>query len=370
MIKKINFSDVNPITSRQTLLIKKEIIKLINKKDFILGSAVLDFEKNFSKMSRTNFSVGCASGTDALILALMSLNLQKEDEVIVPGLTYISTGLSVLLNNNKLVFADIDNSSGLISIESVKKKITSKTKAVIPVNLYGQKVNLEKLRKAVGKNIYIIEDSAQSHFAFTKNNKKVTSDTIPYASCYSFYPAKNLGAYGDAGLITTNNKKTYNKLLALRNLGSVKKYDHFLIGLNSRLDTIQAVVLKNKLKTILNLNQKRREIARYYDKQLNNIHEIKLTKTDQGSSRHLYVIRTKNRDKLIYHLSKKGIDCIIHYPYSLNKLKAFRNRIKKVQLKNSERWANECLSLPIHPNMKILQAAKVVKEIKKYFKYN
>jgi dTDP-4-amino-4,6-dideoxygalactose transaminase len=370
MIKKINFSDVNPIRGSHILSIKRDIFKIIDKKDFILGSAVKDFEKIFSKMSKTNFSVGCASGTDALNLSLMSLNIKKDDEVIVPGLTYISTGLSVLLNNNKLVFADIDNNTGLISIDSVKKKITNKTKVVIPVNLYGQKVDLQKLRKAVGKNIYIVEDSAQSHFAFTGKNKKVTSNKIADASCYSFYPAKNLGAYGDGGLITTNNKKLYNKLLALRNLGSIKKYDHFLIGLNSRLDTIQAVVLKNKLKTILYLNQKRREIAHYYDKKLCHISEIKLTKTNEGSSRHLYVIRVRNRNKLIKHLSKKGIACIIHYPYSLNKLKAFRNRIKKVKLKNTEMWVKECLSLPIHPNMKIAQAAKVVTEIKKYFKYN
>ena len=156
----------------------------------------------------------------------------------------------------------------------------------------------------------------------------------------------------------------------MRNLGSVKKYDHFLIGLNSRLDSMQAIVLKNKLKTILYLNQKRREIARYYDNQLSSIREVKITKTNEGSSRHLYVIRVKNRDKLINHLSKKGITCIIHYPYSLNKLKAFKNRIKKVKLKNSEMWAKECLSLPMHPKMKILHASYVVREIKKYFKYD
>ena len=148
-----------------------------------------------------------------------------------------------------------------------------------------------------------MEDSAQSHFAFEGNSKKITSNRIADTSCYSFYPAKNLGAFGDAGLITTNNRSLYKKLIALRNLGSVKKHQHFLRGINSRLDTVQSVVLNTKLKSILLLNEKRRKIANHYDQLLHQVKEIKLTKTNKGSTRHLYVIRCKKRDKLIYYLA-------------------------------------------------------------------
>ena len=370
MINKIKFTEVNPIKVNEIRRIKKDIFNTIKNGDFILGGNVKKFEKNFAKLAKTKFAVGCASGTDALTLSLMSLNLNKNDEVIVPGMTYISTGLSVILNNYKLVLVDVDSQTGLICLESLKKKLTKKTKVVIPVNLYGQRVDLKKLQKVVGKKIHIIEDSAQSHFAFEGNTGKIINNNIAIASCFSFYPAKNLGAFGDGGIITTNNKSVYSKLLALRNLGSVKKNKHVFIGMNSRLDTIQATVLLNKLKTILNLNAKRRKIGMLYDKLLKNIKQIKLTKTNKGSTRHLYVIRTKSRDKLINYLSKKKISCQMHYPYSLSNLPAFNKKLKKTNLKISESWAKECLSLPIHPNLKETEAKRVVYEITKFFKAN
>ena len=376
MPKIVNFSEVNPISNKQRIKINNEINSVVNKRDFVLGGAVNIFEKKFSKLSRIKYSVGCASGTDALLLALMVLNLKKNDEVIVPSMTYISTGLSVLLNRNKIVFADINNDTGLISIDSVVKNITKKTKVVIPVNLYGQKVNLEEIRKKISKKIFIIEDSAQSHFAYSCHNcrivinnkccKKSRNENFADISCYSFYPAKNLGAYGDAGMVCTNNINFYKKLLSLRNLGAVKKNNHKIMGLNSRLDTIQAVVLKNKLETILKLNDQRRKIGHIYDKSLKNIKQIKLTKTNPGSARHLYVIRIKNRDELIKYLKRKNIFCQIHYPYSLNKIKYFKNSTK---LEFSESWAKECVSLPMHPNLSKNEVFRVVDGIKTFFGY-
>ena len=379
MTKSINFTNVNPVNNKDNSLIRNEIKKIIDSNDFILGRVVKKFEDNFSKLSQINYSVGCASGTDALILALKSLNLKKHHEVIVPAMTYISTGLSVLLNNNKLVYADIQNDTGLISINSIIKNITKNTKAVIPVNLYGQKIDLKKLRSSISKKIFIIEDSAQSHFAYSCFNcidkkinnccKKEKNDRYADISCYSFYPAKNLGAYGDAGLVATKNKKIYKKLLSLRNLGSVKKHKHDMLGMNSRLDTIQAAVLNIKLKSVLKANENRRNIAKIYDKKLNTIKQIKITKTNPGSSRHLYVIRTKYRDKLVKYLLDKKISCQIHYPYSLNKLKPFIKYAKKNRnLKNSEKWSKECLSLPIYPELKSSKINLVVKEIKNFFK--
>ena len=379
MTKIINFTNVDPIDNKDISIIKNEIHKVIKKKDFILGNSIKNFESNFAKLSQIKYSVGCASGTDALILALKSLNLKKKDEIIVPAMTYISTGLSVLLNNNKLVYADIEKDTGLISLDSILKNITRNTKVIIPVNLYGQKVNLKKLRKCIGKKIFIVEDSAQSHFAYscfncsvkTRNKccKSEKNDKYADISCYSFYPAKNLGAYGDGGLLSTKSKKLYKKLLSLRNLGSIKKHDHNLLGMNSRLDTIQAVVLNRKLRLILKINEKRRKIAKIYDENLKEIVHIKITKTKPGSARHLYVIRTKNRDALIKHLYKNKISCQIHYPYSLNKIKPFKKLAKKnINLKNSESWAKECISLPIHPKLHTNQAYRIVKEIKNYFK--
>ncbi len=379
MIKKINFTHVNPITSKEIFLIKKEISKIINKKNFILGEEVRKFENNFSKLSKIKYSVGCASGTDALILALKSLELKSSDEVIVPAMTYISTGLSVLTNNNKLVYADINNDTGLISIDDIIKKITKKTKVIIPVNLYGQKVDLKKLRSRIGSKIFIVEDSAQSHFAFScfncpnKDKKKCCqkerNDRYADISCFSFYPAKNIGAFGDAGLVSTNNQKLYKKLLSLRNLGSIKKHEYDYLGINSRLDTLQAVVLKQKLRSILKLNQSRRKIAKIYDNNLDKIKEIILTKTKPGSTYHLYVVKTKKRDSLQRYLKSKKIYCQIHYPYSLNKLKPFKKYIKNTKLRNSEQWSRECISLPMHPNLQINQVYRVVYEIMKYFKY-
>ena len=378
MTKLINFTHVNPIRAKEIFLIKKEISKIIDKKNFILGEEVKKFENNFSKLSKIKYSIGCASGTDALILALKSLELKSSDEVIVPAMTYISTGLSVLINNNKLVYADINNDTGLISIDDIIKKITKKTKVIIPVNLYGQKVDLKKLRSRIGSKIFIVEDSAQSHFAFScfncpnKDKKKCCqkerNDRYADISCFSFYPAKNIGAFGDAGLVSTNNKKLYKKLLSLRNLGSVKKHEHNYLGINSRLDTIQAVVLNKKLGSILKLNNIRRRLALLYDEKLKTVPEIKITKTKPGSTRHLYVIRTEKRDSLMKHLLNKNILSQIHYPYTLNKLKPFiKFNKKKKFIKNSEKWSNECLSLPMHPELKIKEINKVVKEIKNFF---
>jgi len=294
-------------------------------------------------------------------------------------MSYISTALCASLNNNKIIFADIDDETGLISFESIKKKLSKNTKVIIPVNLYGQKVNIRLLRKIVGKGVFIIEDSAQSHFSsichHCKNSdhascfKREKSHKYADLSCYSFYPSKNLGAYGDAGIITTENSNLYKKLLILRNLGAVKKNHHQYKGLNSRLDTLQASVLLEKLKYTPMLNNYRRKISAYYDVELDFIDNIKLTITDPGSSRHLYVIRVRDRDKLAKYLIKNNIPVQFHYPYSLNKTGALSRKVKRVKLFNSEKWARECISLPLHPYMSINEAKRTVNFIKKYFHY-
>ena len=375
----MKFTDVNPFNKKIQKKINNSILSTIKKGDFILGKNVKIFEKKFSRLSGSRYAVGCATGTDALLLALKSLNLKKKHEIIIPGMSYISTGLCAALNNNKIIFADIDDETGLISLESIKKNISNNTRVIIPVNLYGQKVDIKLIRKVVGKRIFIIEDSAQSHFSSSCHDcnyadhslcfKREKSHKYADLSCYSFYPSKNLGAYGDGGLLTTENANLYKRLLVLRNLGSIKKNHHQYEGLNSRLDTIQASVLLEKLKYTPLLNNYRRKISTYYDEELAYIDDIKLTSTDPGSSRHLYVIRVKDRDKLVKYLKKNKILVQFHYPYSLNKTGALSKKIKKVRLNNSEKWAKECVSLPLHPNMSINEAKRTVNFIKKYYRY-
>ena len=379
MSKLIRFTDVNPFNNKIQKSINKSILDTVRDKDFILGKKVKKFEKEFSKLSNSKYAVGCGTGTDALLLALKSLNLKKKHEVIIPGMSYISTGLCAALNNNKIIFADIDDDTGLISFKSIKKNISKNTKVVIPVNLYGQKVDIKLLRKVVGRRVFIIEDSAQSHFSSSCHDcnntdhsscfKREKSHKYADLSCYSFYPSKNLGAYGDGGLLTTENSNLYKRLLVLRNLGSIKKNYHQYEGLNSRLDSIQASVLLQKLKYTPLFNNYRRKISTYYDEELAYIDNIKLTSTDPGSSRHLYVIRVKDRDKLAKYLRRNKIPVQFHYPYSLNKTGALSKKIKKARLSNSEKWAKECISLPLHPNMSINEAKKTVNFIKKYYRY-
>ena len=313
----MKFTEVSPFNKKIQKIINKSIIRTVNKKDFILGKNVKKLENRFSRMANAKFGVGCATGTDALLLSLKSLNLKKNHEIIIPGMSYISTGLCAALNKNKIVFADIDDETGLISLKSIKK-ISKNTRVVIPVNLYGQKIDIKLLRKIVGKRIFIIEDSAQSHFSSICHNcnktdhiscfKKEKSHKYADLSCYSFYPSKNLGAYGDGGIITTESSSLYKKLLILRNLGSVKKNLHQYEGMNSRLDTIQASVLLEKLKYTPLLNNYRRKISTYYDEELSYIDKVKLTVVDPGSARHLYVIRVKDRDKLAKYLIDKGYE--------------------------------------------------------------
>tara|TARA_B100000029_G_scaffold390221_1_gene386946 strand:- start:316 stop:1440 length:1125 start_codon:yes stop_codon:yes gene_type:complete len=373
----MKFTDVNPFDKKIQKKINKSILSTIKKGDFILGANVKKFEKKFSKLSNSKYAIGCATGTDALLLALKSLNLKKNQEVIIPGMSYISTGLCAALNNNKIIFADIDNETGLISFESVRKKISKNTKVVIPVNLYGQKVDIKLLRKIVGSKIFIVEDSAQSHFASDCKNcvrsdhtycfKKEKSHKYADLSCYSFYPSKNLGAYGDGGIITTDNTNLYKRISILRNLGSVKKNIHQYEGLNSRLDTLQASILLEKIKYTSKHNQYRRKISEFYDQELSFVDSIQLTDTDPGSSRHLYAIRVKDRNKLAKYLIKNKIPIQFHYPYSLNKVGALRKKIKKIKLLNSEKWARECLSLPLYPYMPLNEAKRVVNFIKKFY---
>ena len=240
MGKQIKFFDIYNQDKNIHLSFIKILKDHFKKNDFILGKSVNQFENNFSKFTKSKYSIGCANGTDALYLALKTLNLPKNSEVIVPAMTWISTVLSILNNNLKPVLVDVNKNDALISLKEIKK-INKNTKVILPVNLYGGVVNIQKIKKIIGKKkIFIIEDSAQAHGGKDDNAKHIgkLSDLV----CYSFYPGKNLGCYGDGGMVTTNKKKYYERLIRLRNLGSKLKHKHETIGVNSRLDTFKQLI--------------------------------------------------------------------------------------------------------------------------------
>ena len=366
MIKFLDIYKQDKLIHKKIL---KKISKLFKKGDFILGKEVDLFEKNFSKFCGSKYAIGCANGTDALTLALKSLNLPKNSEVIIPAMTYCSTAFSVINANLKPVLVDIDKNSPNISIKEIKKKINNKTKVILPVHLYGSVCNLTEIKKIIkNKNIFLIDDCAQAHGAYDDSNKTKSRKRIGAASdisCFSLYPGKNLGAYGDAGIITTNSKIFYNRLRKLRNLGSEKKFIHEYIGFNSRLDTIQAIILNEKIKNLDKYNNLRRKIANFYTQ---NIYNKKIIKLNYSKScvYHQYIVLTKNRNKLINLFNKSNIQYGFHYPNSINQLKVFKQLYKNEKFKNAEILAKESISLPIDPNLKSKELSAIIKVLNNF----
>ena len=360
----VPFNDLTRIHTPLKKGVIKKFEKIVDKNNFVLNEDTQIFENNFSKFTKSKYSIGCANGTDALYLALKSLNLPKNSEVIVPAMTWISTVLSILNNNLKPVLVDVNKNDALISLKEIKKKINKNTKVILPVNLYGGVVNIQKIKKIIGKKkIFIIEDSAQAHGGKDDNGNNIGkfSDLV----CYSFYPGKNLGCYGDGGMITTNNKKYYERLIRLRNLGSKFKHKHEMIGVNSRLDTIQASLLNLKMKNLRQNNLKRTNIANIYKKTIKN-KKIDIIQYGKFAVYHQYVILVKNRNKLITILDKNNIQYGIHYPISINKLDCFKNIFKGKNFVNAEFIANHCLSLPIDPNLRTSDQKRICSVLNSY----
>ena len=342
----------------------KEISKSFKHGDFILGSKLADFEKKFAKYCGSKFAIGCGNGTDALTMSLKILDLPKNSEVLIPAMTYCSTAFAVINANLKPVLIDIEGDSPNMDLNLIKKKITKKTRVIMPVHLYGSVVNIDKLKKLIkNTNIKIIDDCSQAHGAEYKNKRKVGS--LADISCFSLYPAKNLGAYGDAGIITTNNKKYYIKLIKFRNLGSGKKFIHEYIGFNSRLDNIQSIILLNKLKSLDKYNKMRKEIANFYNKNIQNKY-IKKLKYSTNSVFHQYVILVKKKKKFTKLLKKNKIGFSFHYPYPINKLKALTKMYEKQKFNNSEKLANDGISIPIDPNLSKKDVSFIVNTINSY----
>ena len=347
---KINFNQLD----RSYLKFKDEfdqaVLRVLSSGWYITGVEGESFESEFSRFIGSKYCVGLNSGLDALILAFRSLNIGEGDEVIVPANTYIASMIGVTENGANLVLVEPDEYYNLNS-KRIEEKITSKTKAILVVHLYGQSANMEEIKKiAVDNNLYLIEDCAQSHGArFGDVSTGVWGDI----GCFSFYPTKNIGAFGDSGAIVTNNIEIADKIRMLRNYGSKIKYQNEFIGINSRLDELQAALLSVKLKHYNELREERIKIASRYLKNINNRHII-LPSIRNGAEHvwHLFVIRTIYRDELQKYLSDQGIGTAIHYPIPPHLSKAYSYLgFQEGDFPITEKYSRELLSLPLYEGM-------------------
>ena len=343
--------------SQEYKLIKDEIDvglkRVFEKGNFILGDEEKDFEVTFAKYCDAKYAVGVNSGTDALYLAIAALDITVGDEVILPSYTFIATALCVSYTGATPVFVDVEEETYNIDPQKFKKAITSKTKAVIPVHLYGQPANMDEINAICReRGIAVIEDAAQSHGA-TYKGQKVGS--LGDMACFSFYPTKSLGAFGDGGMIVTSNEELFNKIFMLRDYGRKNRYDHKIKGYNSRLDTVQAVILSAKLKHLDQWNKMRSENAAYYNRQLAECKNV-VTPKISGDRTHIfqtYAIRVPNRDEVVEQMLASKVSVLIHYPIPVHLQEAYADAgYKTGDLPLTERISNEIMSLPMYPHMK------------------
>jgi dTDP-4-amino-4,6-dideoxygalactose transaminase len=368
IVLMIKFLDIYKQDKDLHKQILKNIKKLFKVGDFILGKEVDKFEINFAKFCGSSFAISCGNGTDALTIALKSLNLPNNSEVIIPAMTYCSTAFAIINANLKPVLVDTEYLSPTINIKDLRKKITKKTKVILPVHLYGSVVNITSIKKIIkNKNIFIVDDCAQAHGAYDvqKNSKNKMVGSLADISCFSLYPGKNLGAYGDAGIITSNNKKLSRSIKKIRNLGSEKKFHHDYVGVNSRLDTIQAIILNKKLTKLNTINKNRQKIAKLYNKLIIN-KKITLLNYSESCVYHQYVILTKEKKKLIKIFNDKGIQYGFHYPFAIHQLKIFRKFFKYDKFRNSEQMARDGISIPIDPNLSKKDVLYIIKTLNEF----
>ncbi len=327
--------------------INKEISQVLESCQFIGGEKISKLEKELSEYVGSRYAIACSSGTDALLLSLMALDIKAEDEVITTPFTFIATAEVISLLGAKPVFVDIEESTYNIDYTKIEEKITAKTKAILPVSLYGQPCDMDEIERIAKKyNLKVIEDAAQSFGAIYKDKKSCNLGDI---GCTSFFPSKPLGCYGDGGAIFTNDKSVADKIRMLINHGQDKRYKHKYIGINGRLDAIQAAVLLVKLKYFDNEIKSREKIASRYQKNLKGV-ITPYIKEDRTSVFAQYSIRVKDREKFIEKLRQNSIPFAIHYPMPLHLQECFRYLgYKEGDFKVAEQISKEILSLPMSP---------------------
>jgi dTDP-4-amino-4,6-dideoxygalactose transaminase len=372
---KIPFVDLNfqhlPIQNK----INSAIQSVLQNGDFILGQALTDFEKAFAAASRTEFGVGVASGTDAIALGLQACDIGVGDEVILPANTFVATLIGVIRAGATPIFVDCDPKTALIDLKAANLAVTAKTKAIIPVHLYGQMVSpLELLSFAKKHNLLVFEDAAQAHLA-TRDG--YCAGSVGIAAAFSFYPSKNLGAIGDGGMLITSDAEVAQKMTRLRNYGASYKYYHTDPGTNSRLDTLQAAVLLEKLPYLSGWNSQRLQLAKLYDSELAPLASKGImpmqNQSLEGHVYHLYVVKiTKDspvsRQDLQQKLIEAGIQTGIHYPIPCHLQPAFANLGYQIgDFPHAEALAKQILSLPMYPGLTPSQVKETVATIASAF---
>lgn len=334
---------------------------------YILGHELENFQRLWAEQCGVKYAIGVGNGMDAIELALRSMNVGPGDEVVTTPMTAFATVLAILRAGARPVLADIDPETALISIKSVERCITKRTKAVILVHLYGQVRQMQMWQEfCSSKSIFLIEDCAQAHLAIWKGK---CAGSFGEAGAYSFYPTKNLGALGDAGALITNSCSISSRVKCLRNYGQDIRYHHPEIGMNSRLDEMQAAILSERLKWIDVFTLKRREIAQIYRARINNPAVKLLAAPEEYSahSYHLFVVLCRTRDGLISHLSNNGIESLIHYPIPVHMQSSCTDiQIDPNGLPNAEFHAKNCLSIPCHPQMSENDIACVINALNSY----
>ncbi len=345
--------------------IRTAIDEVLESGQYILGKNVFEFENNCSKYLNIKHAIGVSSGTDALLVSLMAIGIEEDDEVITTAFTFAATVETILLLKAKPIYVDIENDSFNIDFTKIENVITRKTKAIIPVHLYGQSCEMDEILSIAKKyNLYVIEDAAQSFGAEFKNKKTGTFGNI---GTTSFFPSKNLGAFGDAGMVFTNDDKLAEKIRAIIVHGSKERYYHEILGVNARLDTIQSAILNVKLKYLDMWNSQRQKFAKIYDELFQNSNIIiPITKLYRNHIFHQYTIKVERRDELTEFLKSKNVPFGIYYPLPLHKQKAYF--CKNNFLPNTEMIANQVISLPMHTELTFEMQKYIVETILSFYK--
>jgi len=348
--------------------INSQIIKVLNKGVYTLGEETKKFELNFSKYIGTKYSTSVNSGTDALKISLLALGIGMGDEVITSSHTALATIAAIIDVGATPVLLDIDNKTYNLDTNLIKKSITKKTKAIIPVHIYGQSCDMNTIKKITNQyGLRIIEDCSQATGSKYKKNFVGTFGDI---GCFSFYPSKNLAAFGDGGMITTNNKTIYNKVKSIKQYGwdQFKSPKSKIIGINSRLDEIQASILNLKIKYLDSLIKKRINIAKIFNREIDSkFYKLPFADPQHKHSYHLYVLQSKNRDKLIEEFKKHNVFVGVHYTHLITKYRGYKKFLKiPFEIKNTKKLYDNAISIPNHPYLKNNEINKILKILEKY----
>lgn len=344
---------------------------VIDNSNFINGPEVQEFKKQLSGYQHCRYTIPCANGTDALQIALMALPLKPGDEVLVPDFTFIATAEVIALLGLKPVFIDVDPDTFLLDINKLKDSITNRSRVIVPVHLYGQCTNMDEIMAIAKKfNLWVVEDNAQALGADIHYGKSWhKSGTVGHIGCTSFFPSKNLGCYGDGGAIFTNDESLAATMASIANHGAKVKYYHEMVGINSRLDTLQAAILLVKLKKLDEYNSARQKAAGIYDNLLKDLAYVQIPKRAKNSTHvfHQYTLKAENRDKLKDYLVKKGIPTMIYYPVPMHNQKPY---ITKGDFTISEQLCEQVISLPMHTELQIDEQEFIAESIKSFYKEN